>query len=337
MMYRKIIILGIIFTWFFFGISINNSYAQQTFSEDDFSAISLSAKLCDDITWWTNENIISIEPGKEKELCLTASNGWSKTMKIVYGFSKWTTSQAWDAVCDGDMSTWNTFSILLPWTHERSIILTPNTNQIIKEKIVIPPGITWPQIWCLAYKWWAQYDLWWMFSLVVRKIENLIIVVWWETNVNKTIKTLDTVWGVFSTNKKIKIQVDKDNNGSLSVIIKNEWNISQNITITWKIYNALGFQKDFIMDKKQINPGIESEFKTDIGILPSYKWFFTVKLNVKGDPIFLFPVSNEKSKEPIYISEQGKIFVFAWMRIIILIVALFIIFKLFVHKRIQKI
>jgi len=324
---------------FSFWIYINYWYAQE-YKETDMQAITV--RFCNNGTseeQLKDTDVVFVEPGKEKKLCLYVSNGWEKKMTFEYGFSMWTTSKGWDPVCDWDMSTGNQFSMLIPWTHNRVVTIDPMTFQVIEEKIVIPPGMNWLQLWCLAYKLSKpQFDgIGWMFNLIVRKVTHLNIVVWWESTVDKTIKIVDAIWGIFSTNKKIKAQLDDENGITLSSVVENKWNVSQNVTITGRIYNALGFQKDFAIEPKQLTPGMKYEFSTNAGILPSYKWFFTIKLNIKSDPVFLFPISNEKLKEPGYVTERGKVFIFSRMRVIILAVVLLIIYRVFVHKKIKTV
>jgi hypothetical protein len=62
---------------------------------------------------------------------------------------------------------------------------------------------------------------------------------------------------------------------------------------------------------KDIAPSVTSEFVGDIGILPLYKGLFTISYNIINEPQFDFPVSNEKLKQPGYISEKATIFIFS--------------------------
>jgi hypothetical protein len=50
---------------------------------------------------------------------------------------------------------------------------------------------------------------------------------------------LDLSGGVFSTNKKVSAEVDTENNMKVRFVFENNGNVSQRITITGKIYNAL--------------------------------------------------------------------------------------------------
>ena len=335
MMNKKKFVLLLIFLWSIFWIATNYSYWAEEYKETDMKNITIS--FCDEST---TQGAAYVEPGKEKNLCLYIANGWEKKMTFEYGFTMGWFSKAWDRVCDADMSTGNTFSMLIPQTSSRTITINPMTWKTIEEKIVIPPGMSGTQLGCLVYKLAKpEFDnlAWWMFTLEIHKSVYLDIVVWWESTAKSSIKLLRNAWGIFSTNSNIKAVVDKENNLTLSFLVENQGNIWQSVTITGKIYNALGFQKDFAITTNTVAPGSKNEFKADAGILPAYKWFFTVKLYVKGDPQFMFPIANEKLKQPIYITEQGQIFQFSRMVVIILIIILLVLYKLFVPRRIRSV
>jgi hypothetical protein len=80
-------------------------------------------------------------------------------------------------------------------------------------------------------------------------------------------------------------------------------------------------------------PGATNEFKVSVGVLPVYKWLLSVNLNIKNDPQFLFPISDEKLKQPWYYPETGSIFIFSRIWVGVIIVLILIIYRLFVPKR----
>jgi hypothetical protein len=176
----------------------------------------------------------------------------------------------------------------------------------------------------------------WMFSLKIRKVGYMDIVIWWESDVRNSIKILNTTWGIFSSNKKMKAEVDAKNKLKLTFLIENQGNIWQSITITGTINNMLGFQQDFAITAQKMAPGSTSTFVADVGILPTYKWLFTVSFNIQNDPQFMFPVTDEKLKKSGYLSESSKIFLFSRIRVIALIVVLLVLYKLFVPRRVKK-
>lgn len=327
-------LLLFLFLWITFSLFVNSScHAADDYTEADMKNVTV--RFCGE-TWDSMHNtIIYVEPWEEKNLCLEVTNFWTKKVSFEYWFSESGIGNG--RYCKADMSTWNSFSILIPFTQARKISIEPTSTKKIEEKIIIPPGMSWLQLWCLWYKLSKPENLgvWWLFNLVIRKVGYIDIVVWWESTVKSSIKLLNITWGIFSTNKKVKATVDDENNLNLSFLIENEWNVWQNITITWKIYNSLWFQKDFVIDTKQVPPWSKGEFSSSVGILPTYKWFFTVKFNVKSDPIFMFPIANEKLKEPGYIHETWKIFIFSWLVVILFVVLLFILYRAFKRRKVK--
>lgn len=331
MMNKKIVALWLILLWSLFGLCINCSYAQE-YTEADMKSVTV--RFCGEGTWAsTHDGVVYIEPWKEAKIRLCVSNAWAKKIVFQYGFSVSQISMG--RVCDGDVSTGNKFSILIPQKKDRKITINPATSEVIEENIVIPPGMSWLQLGCLMYKLLKPENtlVGGMFNLEINKYGYLDIVVGWESDVKSSIKLLNADWWVFSTNKKVKAEIDEENNIKLSFNIENQWNISQNIIITGRIINALGFQQTFTTTTKTIAPGSKNEITADVGILPSYKGFYTINFNVKSDPQFMFPIANEKLKQPWYISDTARIFVFSWIRVAVLIVFLLVLYKLFVPRR----
>ena len=341
MTHKKVYLLWIICLWFFSWICINYWYGQQTgdtYKESDMNNVNIS--FCDDGTGNLKpEETVYLEANKEKKICLYVSNEWNKKMEFVYGFAMGWFSKSWDPTCDANMNTGNYFSQLIPQTHERNIVIDPMSYQTLEETIIIPPGMSGMQLGCLVYKLHnPEYkNVGGMFVLEVHRATHFNIVVWWESDVKSNIQLLDSVWGVFSTNKKVKAEVDADNNLTVKFNVKNWWNISQNVTITGKIYNVLWFQNDFSISSKEIAPGATNEFVGNVGMLPLYKWPFTIKFTVKNEPQFMFPISNEKLKEPWYITEKTSIFIFSRILVIVALIVVFILYRALFHRKAKQV
>jgi hypothetical protein len=86
--------------------------------------------------------------------------------------------------------------------------------------------------------------------------------------------------------------MDQNNNLKIDFLVKNQGNISENITITGSIHNILGFEKSFSATINNIGPGSEQHAAADIGIIPFYKGPFTVSYTVNFTPKFDFDASN---------------------------------------------
>lgn len=333
-MNKKTLVVVLTFFWFFSWILINYWFGEK-YTEADMNAVSMW--FCNE--WVDNlkmvEDIIAVDPGKEKSLCLYIANNWDKKMIFEYWFTEWGTTPEWTHMCTTEASNDNKFAMLIPYTKERKVTIEAQSSQTVQENIIIPPGMSGLQLGCLVFNLMVpeNTNMWGMFSMKVRKSRNLDILIWWESMVKSHITFLAMTWWSFSTNKKIFAEVDDTNNMKLSFQIKNDGNVSQNVSISWKIYNALWFQKDFVANN-MISPWITTKIDVDVGILPVYKWLFNIKMNVKNDPKFLFEVLSEKLKQPWYSIETWSIFVFSRIRVIICVLILvYIIKKIFFSRK----
>ena len=325
---NKKVLLLLVFLSGIFWLIVNTSYAQYT--EADMRAVTV--RFCSETWVSTHDAVYVVEPGKDTNIRLCVYNGWDKEVSFDYGFSE---SGIWKGrYCQANNGTGNKFSLLIPSTKPRNITIGPMTGQTIEEKIVIPPGMSGLQLGCLGYNLWVPENklVWWMFALKIRKVWYIDIMIGWESTVKSSIKVLDTTWGIFSTNKKVKAEIDAQNRLKLSFLIENQGNISQNITITGTINNMLAFEKEFSISQT-ITPGSTSNFNVDAGMLPVYKWLYSINFNVQNTPQFVFPIANEKLKQPWYISGTASIFIFSRIRIVVLVILLLILYKLFAPRR----
>lgn len=316
-------------------LGVHYGYGAETYTEEDMNSIAI--KFCNDgINNLKNSDTIYVEPWQEQPLCLYVANASTKKMVFEYGFTLWKTTEEGIPMCEGKEDNGNSFSMLIPKTQERVVTIKPLTRETIEEKIVVPPGMSGLQLWCLIFKLVEPENedlVWGMFKLVVRKSRNINIMIWGESTVSSKIQLLNNSGWVFSTDKKIKAEVDTDNSLKIKFLVANEGNISQKITITGKIYNILGFQKDFMIEAKQLDPGKTNEFVADAGILPIYKWLFNVKYNIQNIPQFAFAVADENLKAPWYIEGISKVFVFSWILVIIAWLVLRILYKMIFTKK----
>lgn len=333
-MNKKLYLMGILVLAFFISTFSNCSYAQE-YTQDDLKDIVV--RFCDKIWDLEFKETIEAIPWKENKVRFCIYNNSTKKIPVTYGFSTATYNSVWTRVCQENTSTVNHDLILIPESKDRTVYVDAGKAVMVEEHIIIPPGIsTWIQMGCLTAEiwWWAPgIDVWAMFFLKVRKAFDLDIIIWWMAAIQNTIKVVNTTWGVFSTNKKIKAEVDKENNLKLTFSLENDGNISQNIGITGKIYNVLGYQQEFVETGKTIVPNSTNTFVVDVGMLPAYKWLFSVKFTIQNDPQFVFPVSDEELKKSWYIQDQASVFIFSWIRVVALLLVVLIIYRLFVPKK----
>ena len=332
-MYKKVFTVWLVALWLLSSIVINRWYAEE-YTQDDLKDIVV--RFCDKIGDLDLKKTVYAEPGKENKVSFCIYNNSTKKLPVTYGFMTAGYNWVWTRVCQSNTDTENHEFTLIPKTKDRTVFLESWETKMIEEAIVIPPGMnTWIQMWCMTAEigWDASaIDMWSMFVLKVRKAFDLDIVLWWVAAIESNIKLLNTTWGVYSTNKQFKAEVDDENNLKLTFLVANNGNIGQNITITGKVYNALGFEKEFSANSQIIVPKATNEITADVWLLPGYKWLLSVKYYMQNDPQFTFDV-DQNLKKSWYISGTAKIFIFSRVRVIALIVLIFILYRVFVPKK----
>ena len=330
MLYKKTLFLWSMVIWLLVTGGLGRTYAQETQSNME----KVTVRFCNKEWESKHDDQILVDPGKESKLRLCANNAGDTPIKFMYAFTEGEYTDWWIRVCDWHLTNDNKFAMLIPWTKDRVVNMEPQSNKVIEENIVIPPGMSGLQLWCLIYKLEKPDGAQWgMFVVEIGKYWWLDIIVGWEATVKNKIDIVDSTWWIFSTNKKIKATVDKENNLTMSVSLSNQGNVSQNVIITGKIYNMLWYQQTFNIDTRKIIPGTTSNLSVDVGMLPIYKWLYSVKLNVQATPEFLFPISDEKLKQPKYIVEAGSIFIFSRILVALGIIVVLILYKLLIPRR----
>lgn len=333
-MYRKSLLFLIVVFWFLLWININHWYAESKVTQADMDLVVV--RFCDDVWDMIFKKTIFVSTWWDNKVRFCIYNNWSKRIPITYGFNTATYNSVWTRVCMSKTDTADNDFTLIPKTKDRTIYVWSGEATMIEEDIVLPPGMSGLQMWCLTAELWLdnKIDIWWMFSLTVRKAFDLDIMIWSMADIKNSITILNTTWWIYSTNKKIKAQVDKENNLTLWFVIKNDGNVSQNIIITWKVYNVLGFEKEFTINANNIGPSSVNEFVANVGLLPAYKWLFSVKFYIQNDPQFAFDSWDENLTKSWYNLWQSQIFAFSRFVIIVIIVFIFILYRAFRRRKV---
>lgn len=338
MMNKTFFVLSLVFLWSIFWLLANVSYVQ-AYEQEDLNNVVV--RFCDKLWDIIFKKTIYIETWTDAKVRFCIYNNWTKKVPITYGFTTATYNSVGNRVCRSRTDITNNDFILIPETENRTVYIDALGSKIIEEDIVVPPGMTWLQMGCLTAEVWGNAngieELSWMFSLSIRKAFDLDVVIGGMADIENSIKVLNTTWWVYSTNKKVKTQVDEENNLTLWFLIENNWNVAQNIVITGKIYNALWFEKEFVLNNKTILPKATNSLVVNVGILPSYKWFFSVKFAIQNTPQLDFNLTDQKLTQPWYITEKAKIFVFSWISVIVAIILLLLLYKLVAPRRVKKI
>lgn len=327
-MYKKVS-LWLLVVWAMLAIP----FARADVQDVDF-------RFCDDtggttFLEWKKNFIVS--PGQEAEICMNFSTTSETPRKVTYGFSKWLLDPSGIQICDSDKWPSNDFSKYIINTEERSFIIQKDQPKTIKEKVMLPIGMSGIQYGCIAYSLSAFEWSWLggMFNLVINKVFPISLFVGNAADIKNDLVLLKNSWGAYTTNNQIKATMDAENNLTLNFLVKNQGNIGQNVEITGKIYNMLGFEKTFAVTLNNVAPSTQQDATTNIGIVPFYKWFFTVKYTVKYTPKFEFDASSlsDDVKKGGTIVWSAQIYMFSWITLAIILIALAIIIKLFWPKK----
>lgn len=300
----------------------------------------VSFRFCDDTenkAFGEWKKTFFVTPGEETELCMYFATSSEEPRKILYGFTTAEPREVGSVVCDADKSWNNDFSKYFVNKEAREFIIDKDNPKTIREKILLPIGMSGVQYWCLAYSLgsfeWTW--IWWMFNLVVNKVFPISLFVGNGGTIENNVVLLKNGWGAYTTNKKIKATTNDENGLTLSFLIKNEGNINQNVEITGKIYNMLWFEKTFAAQANNVGAGREQEVIVDVGIIPFYKWFFTTKFNVQYKPNFEFDISNldEEITKWWVLRDTAQIYIFSWITLIIIMVLLLVLIKIFMPRK----
>ncbi len=295
---------------------------------------SVTLRFCDDGTGQLVKNYTTmLDIGEKKDVCIYIENNWTETVSVEYDFSKWSLTNWWNQICD----TTNDFSKFFVDNPNRIIELSSWETKLLKETINPPSGSVWIYYWCLAYKVLKKTSekSQWMFDVVVRKANFFNLFVWSEDSIFSDLQLIPVPWTIYVNNKNIWVTINEDWDLLLNFAIKNNWNLPQNVSLEGVLYNFLGFEKPYSLDPKKILPWDVYNASVNLGIIPAYKWIFSVRVSLVGEPSLEFDATgiDEKFKQPILIKETASLFIFSWFYVILALVVLGLIVKIIVPKK----
>lgn len=291
--------------------------------------VNVSFNFCENAGTLTRNLSLTANAWETKELCLEFYTDSIEPVEIEYLFPRGILSKEQLLICRTDPTDDNDFGKMIEKNGERKFIISAKDwKKIIKEKINIPLWMSWMIYWCFVYEGaWVTKKEGQMFDIAYRKTANINIFVWGSESIVSSIKLLPNKWGEFSSNKKIKATLDKDNKLNLSFLVENVGNIEQEISLKWSIHNALWFEKEFEIPVQKMATNTKSEFSTNIWMIPTYKWVFNVEVNINAQPSFSFDTTNidENLKQAKITQEVAQVFIFSRIWIIALLFAILII------------
>jgi len=326
-MYKKILWLLCIFVCIGGVVSASIELIQFRFCEDIDRSIHLA-----------NKHVIAVTPWEEKEVCIIFNNVLDKTVQVNYWFSEGLLNEWGTQICQPDSWTGNMFSKFFVQTWDNIITLWSSEQKTVIIPIDVPVGVNGIQYWCFVYQLVEQAERWSMFWVVVRKIFPLNLLIWASENIKKTVELLKLSWWLYTTNKYIKMEINEDNESVVTIKIRNTGNITQKIDVWGKIYNFLWFEKPFSVSENKLMPWEEKEIAVNWWIIPAYRWFFTVKIDITHTPVFDFVISgmDEDIKTWWEFKEKATIYAFSWISVIVLILIIWFIIKTLQPRKIKK-
>lgn len=313
-MYKKLVVL----------MTIPMLLSFVNFVKADASDVSLT--LCSD-----SQKEFMLDSGEGKEYCFRLNNGSDREYKIIYGFTESIINDIGKQLCNGAPSSGNYFARMFTHPEPKEVIIKWWESKEINEKIMVPVGMTWTVYGCISYtvNEPVQQSKWSIFAVVISRILPIKIFIGKMADIVNDIQLVRNKWGVFTTNNKIKAKVDENGKLVVSFLVENKGNIEQDVAITGSVYNIFWFEKEFTATAKKVGAGETSEFTANIGIIPFYRWFFTIQYTMQNTPSFGFNSVNldEKYTKGGYTADKGNIYIFSWITLIIIIVVLLFIYK----------
>lgn len=304
-----------------------------SFAQESIRDVTLS--FCNEGTWnlSTRYNIM-VEPWEKKDVCIYVENKSDQDIKLVYSFPRSVFSAWWNQLCGND----NDFARFFESKEDRSLIV-PKKSFIMFNEVVNPPVWSIGMFYgCLTYNLWTPEVSAMgggMFNMVVRKANFLNLFVGSEDSISNTIQLNPVTWSLYSSNKNIWAIINEDGDLIVNFMVKNNGNLTQNVSLSGKLYNPLGFEKPFDITAKKLLPGDEYQASVNLGIVPFYKGLFSVRVSLFGNPVFEFDATgiDEKYKQPIVIKETWSLFIFSWFYVILALIILGLIVKVIVPKK----
>lgn len=287
----------------------------------------------------TTKASLTLDWDEEKTLCNVFINDSDYDITVKYAYVEATIGSSWMPNCSIE---WGKFASLVSPEWALSFVIPAKSHIVRKDKMFLPPGMQPGMMrWCLGYGIesikWVNNESTSMFKIENRKVILYEVLIWGVTSIKNSVSWESVEGDVFITNKKIKVQ--KNDEGIIvSATIKNDSNVDQIINLSGKVYNFLGFEKEFSIIDKKIGPFQTVEIPITIDVIPTYKWLFDVKMGISYVPSLAFDGFDlpEEVTKWGYFYETAKFFIFSRYAVVALIIILFIlrsIIKSFIPKK----
>lgn len=284
----------------------------------------IQATFCNKPIAESNLDIIT-KANQETDICVNFKNNSITKSNISIDFVDWTITPQWSKACfSAEKPRLNFGQHMLDYEKE----LTLNPSQEIQKiyKIKFPVWFSGVSHGCLAYNINKTDDISGGIGLVFRKTHTIDILVWW-TKIDSKINIKD-------------VTINKTNNTDrLNLNITNNWNIDQQIIISWTISNILWYNQIFIITWQTIKAQEDIILSTEINNLPWYKGLFSVNTQISYTPIFNFDITNHNIPNEYitpWVINISKNIILRNMYYIITILIILLLLWIIVNKYIRR-
>ena len=269
-------------------------------------------------SWIINDNYFTLvtEAGKTDNVCVNLKNfSWTSVL-VHIDFVDGAISDQWNSVCMAPDSEQKEFAkyvssfetdVFLQWWEEIQKIY----------ELKYPIWFSGLSHGCISYYINSDENNGWV-SMVFRKVNRIDVLVWW-TEVSSKIRIKDVfyTWDIYEN--------------KLWFSIENDWNIDQEVTITWFISGWFGYWENFDLWSFKLGAGETVLVYTNDLHIPQHKWKFFANSYISNEPSIDFSIAHSNIYDNEY-SVAGTTFVqfpfflWNWLFIIFIVLALLLIF-----------
>jgi len=280
-------------------------------------------------SWAENHNYFTLvtEAGKTENVCVDIKNVSENPISIHIDFVDWWVSDWWESACLSPDYPQKEFSKYIS-QFDTDIDLQGGESIQKNYELKYPIGFSGLSHGCISYyiNWDTESEG--GLSMVFRKVNRIDVLVW-GTQVDSKIEIID----VFNTWDEVSQK--------LWFRVENNWNIDQEVTITWFIDWWFGYKEPFDLWLFLLKAEDSIVLYTNELHIPRYKWKFGANLYISNEPSVDFSIAHSNIYSNEY-SVADTIFVyfpfFLWnwlfvvLIVLVAILILVVVLRVFVNK-----
>jgi hypothetical protein len=268
-------------------------------------------------SWIENDNYFTLvtEAGKTENVCVNIKNTSWKPVSLHIDFVDGAISDQWNSVCFAPDYLQKEFSKYIS-SFETDVDLQWGETVQKEYELQYPIWFSGLSHGCISYYINSDENNDGGVSMIFRKVNRIDVLVWW-TEVSSRIKINDVnyAWN--------------DYEHELLFDIENNWNIDQEVTITWFVEWWFNYRENFNLWSFVLKAGESVLVSANDIHLPDYRWHFHVNSYISNEPSVDFSIAHSNIYDNEY-SVAGTVLVhisfFLWNRwfvaLIVLVVAL---------------